>query len=692
MRPEEKKESTSQHVPGETRLRRIRNIGIIAHIDAGKTTVTERILYYTGKSYKIGEVDEGTAVMDWMPQEQERGITITSAVTTCHWRNHEIHLIDTPGHVDFTIEVERSLRILDGAVVVFCAVGGVEPQSETVWHQADKYRIPRIVFVNKMDRVGADFFNTIEMMRDKLGANPLIVQLPWGTQGGFRGVIDLLRMKGIEWNEESLGSIFEEKEIPSELISQAEIYREKLIEAIAERDDEVMEMYLKEEDIPLKRLIQVIRKATISFELVPVLCGAALRNKGIQPLLDAVVDYLPSPLDIPPIMGRNRNTGEIETRPSREDSPFSALAFKVMMDQGRKLTYFRIYSGSIKTGQEVFNATKMKHEKIARLLQMHANKRERIEEAKCGNIVAAMGLKETTTGDTLCDENAPILLEPIDIYEPVISVAIEPKTQADEEKLDLCLKKLAEEDPTFRVKQDEETGQTIISGMGELHLEVLVSRMLTEFNLKVNVGKPQVVYRETIRKTVECEGKFQREIAGTIHAGHVILRLEPIKRGKGVEFSVSIDGGKIPPQFWPSIEDGVREATLSGVIMGYPVVDVKATLIDGTYIEGTSSEMAFKVASSMAFKEGCMKADPILLEPIMRVDVVVPMEFTGDIISDLNARSGKIESIQAKGKVNMVTALVPLKKMFGYSTDLRSLSQGRATFTMRFSHYDKAIL
>jgi elongation factor G len=676
-------------IPGSARLRKTRNIGIIAHIDAGKTTVTERILYYTGKSYKIGEVDDGTAVMDWMPQEQKRGITITSAVTTSQWRGHDIHIIDTPGHVDFTIEVERSLRILDGAVVVFCGVGGVEPQSETVWHQADKYFIPRIVFVNKMDRVGAQLFDTVDMMRDKLGANPVVLQFPLGEEGQIQGVIDLIKMKGIIWDDETLGTTFEEVEIPSHLKAQAEQYHERIIEIVAERDDELMDLYITGKEIQEKKLIEGIRKATIAFEIVPVFCGAALRNKGIQPLIDAVVDYLPSPLDVPPIEGMNIKTGKMEKSPSRDDSPFSALAFKVMMDQGRKLTYFRVYSGSLKSGQEVLNATKMKREKVARILQMHANKRERLPEVKAGNIVAAIGLKETTTGDTLCDENAPILLESMEFYEPVISVAVEPKTQADQEKLAFSLEKLAEEDPTFKVKQDEETGQTIISGMGELHLEILVSRLLSDFNLSVNVGRPQVVYRETIQDTIESEGKFEREIGGIAHTGYVQLRLEPLDRGEGIQFVVAIDEGKVPSQYFEAIEEGAREATFAGVIMGYPVVDIRASLINGTYNEHTSSEMAFKVASSMAFREGCSRANPLLLEPIMRVDVVVPTESMGDIISDLNARSGKIEGIQPKGKVNVVTALVPLKRMFGYSTDLRSASQGRATFTMHFSHYDK---
>ncbi len=678
-------------IPGAGRLRKTRNIGIIAHIDAGKTTVTERVLFYTGKSYKIGEVDDGTAVMDWMPQEQQRGITITSAVTTCQWRGHDIHIIDTPGHVDFTIEVERSLRILDGVVVVFCGVGGVEPQSETVWHQADKYGIPRVVFVNKMDRIGAQFFETIEMMRDKLGAKPLVLQIPWGEEEHFQGVIDLIEMKGILWNERTLGTTFEEVEIPSHLRSQAEQYQEHLLETIAERDDILVDKYLGGEEIPKKKLIEGIRKATVASEVVPVLCGAALRNKGIQPLIDAVVDYLPSPLDVPPIEGLNIESGKMEKRPSRDDAPFAALAFKVMIDQGRKLTYFRVYSGCLESGQEVLNATKMKQEKVARILQMHANKRERLPEVKAGNIVAAIGLKETTTGDTLCDEKTPILLESMEFYKPVISVAVEPKTQADQEKLAFSLDKLAEEDPTFRVKQDEETGQTIISGMGELHLDILVSRLLSDFNLSVNVGKPQVVYRETIQDVMESDGKFHREISGTLHNGHVRLKLEPLERGEDFQFSVEIDEEKIPSQYYPAIEEGAREATLAGVIMGYPVVDLRVSLIDGTYTEGVSSEMAFKVASSMAFKEGCAHAKPVLLEPIMRVDVVVPTESMGDIISDLNARSGKIEGVQPKGKVNLLTALVPLNKMFGYSTDLRSASQGRATFTMHFAHYDKVI-
>ncbi|MDY7030385.1 MAG: elongation factor G [Thermodesulfobacteriota bacterium] len=674
----------------KVKLSQIRNIGIIAHIDAGKTTITERILYYTGRSHKIGEVDNGQATMDWMIQEQERGITITSAVTTCNWINHEIHIIDTPGHVDFTIEVERSLRILDGAVVVFCAVGGVEPQSETVWHQADKYQVPRIVFINKMDRVGADFHRTVTMMEDRLGANPLLIQLPFGKEEDFLGIIDLITMKAILWHKETLGATYDEIEIPQDIKVQSEKYREKLLEAVAETDDLLTEKYLNGEPLTESEIKKAIRKATIDYKLVPVMCGAGLRNKGIQPLLNSIVDFLPSPLDVPPVQGINTITGKAEERLSSNNEHFSALSFKIMMDQGRRMTYFRVYSGSLQAGAEIFNPTRGKREKIARILQMHANKRERIQEVMAGNIVAAMGLKYTMTGDTLCDEAHPIFLEPIDTYDPVISVAIEPKTRDDEEKLPFSLEKLAEEDPTFRVRIDEDTGQTIISGMGELHLDILVNRLLRDFNIKVNVGKPQVVYRETIESTVEVEGSFEKEIEGRLNFGHLFLRLEPKERGYGISFTNTLKDEIIPHHYLPVIEESVIESANFGIIGGCKIVDVAISLIDGSFHELKSTELGYKVAASMAFKKGCERAGPILLEPIMVVDIVVPEDFMGEIIGDINSRGGKIEEIGSKGKLKTIKSLMPLVKMFGYSTDLRSSSQGRGTFSMHFSHYDNA--
>ncbi len=672
------------------RLQRIRNIGIIAHIDAGKTTVTERILYYTGKSYKMGEVDEGTAVMDWMPQEQERGITITAAVTTCEWRGHEIHIVDTPGHVDFTIEVERSLRVLDGAVVVFSAVEGVEPQSETVWHQSDKYHIPRLVFVNKMDRIGASFQSTVEMMKKKLGCRPLVLQIPWGREGEFKGVIDLVRMLGIRWREETLGAIFEEVEIPQELRPRAEKAREEMIELLADRDDTVAELYLAGEPVGEDLLRREIRNATLCFDLVPVLCGSALKNKGVQPLLDGIVDYLPSPLDVPPIRGRVPGTENWEERPADEKAPLAALAFKVAMDQGRKMVYLRVYSGILQSGQDVLNATRGKREKAARLLQMHANKRERIETAGAGSLVAAMGLKETVTGDTLCDERHPILLESMEFYEPVISVAVEARTRADQEKLAFALGKLAEEDPTFRVKEDPETGQTIISGMGELHLEVLVERMRQEYNVEANVGKPQVVYRETVQGRGTGEGRFEKEIQGALHKAHVTVRVEPLSRGAGNRIDLEVPTGQLPEVFQQAVEQGILEALEGGVSRGYPVVDVHARVVGASFQEGSGSELAFKVAASMAFQNACEVAEPLLLEPTMCLDVMVPPEFLGDVLGDLHSRGGKVEGIEQRGVVQAITALVPLRRTFGYSTALRSLTQGRGTFSMQFSHYDKA--
>ncbi len=673
---------------GKKYLEKVRNIGIIAHIDAGKTTVTERILYYTGRSYKMGEVHDGTAVMDWMEQEQERGITITSAVTTCVWKGHEIHIIDTPGHVDFTIEVERALRVLDGAIGVFCAVGGVEPQSETVWHQADKYKVPKIAFVNKMDRIGADFFGVVEQIRTKLGANPLPLQMPVGSESDFRGVVDLITMKFVTWDDESLGAHYEVNDLPPELEDEALEQREQLIEALCELDDNLMEKYLENSDLEPVDIYPVVRQLTLDLKGVPVLCGAALRNKGIQPLLDAITRYLPSPLDVEAISGLNPKTGKMESRQSSDKEPLAALAFKIFMDKGRKLTYLRIYSGILETGKVVYNANKQINEKIARIFQMHANKRERITKAGAGNIVATLGLKNTTTGDTLCDPEKPIILEPIEFYKPVISIAIEPKTRDDQEKIEVSLRKLAEEDPTFSYREDEETGQTIISGMGELHLEIIANRLIRDFNVNVNVGKPQVVYRETIQKAAEVEQVFEKEISGSLNYARVKIRLEPLPRGEGVTFENLVDPEIFPAEFIEAIEKAIMDALHTGGSMGYPVVDVMATLLEAESREGQSSELAFQVAASMALQKACEQGEPILLEPIMSVEVIVPDEFLGDIIGDLNSRQGKVEEITAKKSIQVVRASVPLSKMFGYSTALRSASQGRATFTMQFSHYD----
>ncbi|HDM76031.1 MAG TPA: elongation factor G [Deltaproteobacteria bacterium] len=673
---------------GKKYLEKVRNIGIIAHIDAGKTTVTERILYYTGRSYKMGEVHDGTAVMDWMEQEQERGITITSAVTTCMWKGHEIHIIDTPGHVDFTIEVERALRVLDGAIGVFCAVGGVEPQSETVWHQADKYKVPKIAFVNKMDRIGADFFGVVEQIKTKLGANPLPLQIPVGSESDFRGVIDLITMKLVTWDDESLGAHYEVSDLPSDFEEEASHHREQLIESLCELDDNLMEKYLDTGDLEPAVIYPVVRQLTLELKGVPVLCGAALRNKGIQPLLDAITRYLPSPLDVEAISGLNPKTGKMETRESSDKEPLAALAFKIFMDKGRKLTYLRIYSGVLETGKVVFNANKQINEKLARIFQMHANKRERITKAGAGNIVATLGLKNTTTGDTLCDPEKPIILEPMEFYKPVISVAIEPKTRDDQEKIEESLRKLAEEDPTFSYREDEETGQTIISGMGELHLEIIVNRMIRDFNVNVNVGKPQVVYRETIQKAVEVEQVFEKEISGSLNYARVKIRLEPLARGEGIAFESLVDPELVPGEFIEAIEKAVMDALHTGGSMGYPVVDVLATLLEAESRESQSSELAFQVAASMAVQKACELGDPVLLEPIMSVEVIVPDEFLGDIIGDLNSRQGKVEEITTKKSIQVVRASVPLSKMFGYSTSLRSASQGRATFTMQFSHYD----
>ncbi len=676
---------------GEKRLAKTRNIGFMAHIDAGKTTVTERVLFYTKKIHRMGEVDEGTTVMDWMPLEQERGITITSAVTSVEWKGNFIHIIDTPGHVDFTIEVERSLRVLDGAIAIFSAVEGVEPQSETVWHQADKYRVPKLAFVNKMDRLGADFWGTVKMMIDRLGANPIPIQIPMGSEDRFWGVVDLIRNKGIVWDEYSLGTEFKEITIPKELEEEASQSRSKMIESLAELDDFIMEKYLGGEEISESDIKRTLRKATLALQAVPVLCGAALRNQGIQPLIDAIVDYLPSPLDVPPVVGKNPLTGEDEKRFPKDEQPLTALAFKVMMDEGRKLVYLRIYSGVLKVGMEVFNPRIKKMEKISRIFEMHANQRTRIEEAKTGEIVAVMGLKEAITGDTLCDRNHPILLEPIDFYKPVMSVAVEPKTGRDQDKLTQSLEKLSEEDPTFQFKLDEDTGQTIISGMGELHLEVLVHRLLTDYHLEVNVGKPQVVYRETVEKEAEAFYRFVKEIEDVKHLGEVHLRISPNGRGKGIEFYSELPAESLFPGALSAIEEGVREGATVGVIMGYPLTDLKVTLMKAETDPNHPSPLALKIAASHALQEGCRKAHPVLLEPMMEVNIIVPEEFMGEVIGDLKARKSSVETITPKGKVVFIKAISPLTKMFGYSTDLRSLTQGRGTFSMQFSRYDKAI-
>ena len=670
---------------GEKRLRKTRNIGFMAHIDAGKTTVTERILYYTGKTHRMGEVDEGTATMDWMPQEQERGITITSAVTTCYWRDHIIQIIDTPGHVDFTIEVERALRVLDGAIIIFSAVEGVEPQSETVWYQASRYRVPRIAFVNKMDRVGADFFGTLKQMEEKRGANPLPLQIPWGKESDFRGVIDLLRMKGILWEDE-LGARFVEVDIPEELLQEAEAYRERLLEKVAETDEGLLEKYLDGQPISERELKEAIRRATIDLKLQPVLCGAALRNRGIQPLLDAIVDYLPSPLDIPPVRGINPLSGQEEERPPDEDAPLCALAFKIMMDQGRKLTYVRIYSGVLEAGKEVYNASVGRKERVARIFEMHANYKRRLDRARAGEIVGLSGLKETLTGHTLCDQAHPILLEPIQSYEPVISVAVEPKSSQDQDKLGQALEKISEEDPTFKVKYDDETGQTIISGMGELHLDVIIRRLKDEYGLQVNVGKPQVVYRETITQGAEVKVEFSRVIEGVRRFAEVELELLPNERGKGVEF-IPLLPEDFPQEALEAIREGVRDATSIGV-MGYPLTDVKVILKGVRFTQDEWAPLVLKAAVSQAIQEASNRGGPQLLEPIMELNVVVPAEFMGEVIGDLQSRRGHIEEISTRAQMALIRAFVPLTRLFGYSTDLRSLSQGRGSFSMRFLRYD----
>jgi elongation factor G len=666
----------------------VRNIGIIAHIDAGKTTVTERILYYTGRSHRIGEVHDGEAVMDWMPDEQERGITITSAVTTCHWKNTEIHIIDTPGHVDFTIEVERSLRVLDGAIGVFSAVEGVEPQSETVWRQADKYKVPKIAFINKLDRIGADFFGTVKMMKERLHAQPLILQLPGNLEDDFKTVIDLIHMNQIVWDEQTLGANFEEQEIASQFAQAAKEYREKLIETLAEFDDDIMETYLAEAPVDTVKLLAAIRKATIDLKLVPVLCGAALKNKGIQPLLDAIVQFLPSPVDVPPIEGIHPETGQIIKCLPKSSDPLVALIFKVAMMEGRKLSFVRIYSGQLKVGLEVFNPARKQKEKIARILNMHANRRERVDRAGAGRIVGVIGLKESSTGETLCTPEHPVLLEKIEFYEPVISIAIEPKTHADQEKMDEVLAKFMAEDPTLKVRKDDDTGQTILSGMGELHLEIIISRMLREFRTNVRVGKPQVVYRETIAKPSAASAIFEKEITGQRHFAEVSLKLAPLPRGTGNRFVAEISDGVLPDICIAAVEKGVMESLESGSLIGYPVVDIEVRLTDAVYKESLGTELAYMVSASMACKEALAKGNPFLLEPIMTVEILVPEPFIGDVIGDLNSRGGKIESIEHKGGVQVISATAPLSQMFGYSTALRSATQGRGTFSMQFSHFD----
>jgi elongation factor G len=671
-------------------LDKTRNIGIMAHIDAGKTTTTERILFYTGINYKIGEVHEGTATMDWMEQEQERGITITSAATTCHWQDHRINIIDTPGHVDFTAEVERSLRVLDGAVAVFCAVGGVEPQSETVWRQADKYGVPRIAFVNKMDRPGSDFERVMEMMRTRLQAKPVAIQYPLGKEDTYRGIIDLIEEKAIVFQEGSQGTEFTVEEIPAEFKQVVHDYREKLIEAASEVDEHLMEKFVAGERISNAELTEAIRKATIAIKLTPVLCGSAFKNKGVQQLLDAVVAYLPSPLDIPSIEGTSPDKTTTVIRKADDKEPFSGLVFKIMTDPFvGQLAFFRVYSGTLDSSAYVYNSTKQRRERIGRLLKMHANKREEIKEVLAGDIAAAVGLRDVTTGDTICDENKPVILESMDFPEPVISVAIEPKTKADQEKMGVALGKLAKEDPTFKIHTDPDTAQTLISGMGELHLEIIVDRMMREFAVAANVGKPQVAYKETIRKKADAEGKYIRQTGGHGQYGHVKITVEPAETGAGFVFVNDVTGGSIPKEYIKPVEQGIREALQTGVLAGYEVKDVKVTLYEGSYHEVDSSELAFKIAGSMAFKEGCKRASPALLEPMMRVEVVLPKEYAGTVNGDLNSRRGRIEGMEERPGTQIVSAMVPLSNMFGYSTELRSRTQGRATYTMHFDHYEE---
>ncbi len=665
-----------------------RNIGIMAHIDAGKTTTTERILFYTGRVHKIGEVHDGAATMDWMVQERERGITITSAATTCHWQGYRVNIIDTPGHVDFTVEVERSLRVLDGAISVFCSVGGVEPQSETVWRQADGYRVPRIAYVNKMDRTGANFALVVEMMRKRLGANAIPIQLPIGAEDDFSGIVDLVRLKAIHYADD-LGTHREETEIPPEMVDEVAAAREALIEALAEIDEGFMMKYLEGEELTVDEINAVLRRGTVATKIVPVLCGSSFKNKGVQPLLDAVVQYLPAPSDLPPVEGTDLRSGEPVSRALSDDGPFSALAFKIMTDPYvGKLAFFRVYSGVLRAGSYVYNSSKGKRERIGRIVQMHANHREERDIVYSGEIAAAVGLRSTVTGDTLSDEDQPIVLESLVFPAPVIDRAIEPKTKADQDKLSIGLQRLAEEDPTFQVRTDEETGQTIISGMGELHLEVIVDRMLREFNVQANVGKPQVAYRESITKPVRSEGRFIRQSGGRGQYGHIVLELEPKERGTGFEFESKIVGGAVPREYIPAVEAGIKEATASGVLAGYPVVDVKVTAVDGSYHEVDSSEIAFKIAGSLGFREGVKRADPVLLEPVMKVEVVTPEEFLGDVLGNLNARRGRVEGMESRGTAQVINAVVPLREMFGYATDLRSMTQGRATYVMSFAHYD----
>jgi elongation factor G len=670
-------------------LDKVRNIGIMAHIDAGKTTTTERILFYTGKVHRMGEVHDGAATMDWMIQEQERGITITSAATTCDWRNFQINIIDTPGHVDFTVEVERSLRVLDGAVAVFCSVGGVEPQSETVWRQADKYGVPRIAFINKMDRVGADFFRGMEMMKTRLGANPVPIQLPIGSEDKFIGIIDLIIEKANIYTDD-LGNESEETAIPAELVELVADYRTQMLEALAEFDEDLMVKYLNGERISVEEVKNAVRIGTLSAKITPVICGSAFKNKGVQMLLDAVVDYLPSPLDLPPVVGTTPGENSEQNRAASDNEPFSALAFKIMADPYvGKLAFFRVYSGTLKTGSYILNSTKNKRERVGRILRMHANHREDIEMVCTGDIAAVVGLKDTTTGDTLCAEKEPVILESMEFPDPVIDIAIEPKTKADQDKLGLSLSRLAEEDPTFRVHTDQETGQTIISGMGELHLEIIVDRLLREFKVEANVGKPQVAYRETIRRVTKIEGKFIRQSGGRGQYGHVWLELEPLSPGTGFQFENKIIGGAIPREYIQPVEAGIKDAMLTGVLAGYPMVDIKATLFDGSYHEVDSSEMAFKIAGSMAFKDGARKSSPVLLEPIMKVEIVTPEEYMGDIMGDFNSRRGRIEGMESRAGAQVIRGHVPLCEMFGYATTIRSISQGRAVYVMHFSHYDE---
>ncbi len=681
----------------KTPIERYRNIGIMAHIDAGKTTTTERVLYYTGISHKIGEVHDGAATMDWMEQEQERGITITSAATTCFWQGmdkqyeqHRINIIDTPGHVDFTIEVERSLRVLDGAVAVFCAVGGVEPQSETVWRQANKYHVPRLAFVNKMDRAGADFLRVVEQIKERLGSNPVPMQAAIGAEENFEGVVDLVRMKAIYWNTEDMGVTFEERDIPADLVDQCNELREQMVEAAAEANDELMEKYLEHGDLSAEDIRQGIRQRTLANEVVPVFCGSAFKNKGVQAILDAVIDYMPSPVDVPAILGELDDGSRAERHPS-DDEPFAALGFKIATDPFvGNLTFFRVYSGVLNSGDTVYNSVKGKKERIGRIVQMHANSREEIKEVRAGDIAAAIGLKDVTTGDTLCDPNHQIVLERMEFPEPVISVAVEPKTKADQEKMGIALGKLAQEDPSFRVRTDEESGQTIISGMGELHLEIIVDRLKREFSVEANVGNPQVAYRESLRKTVEQESKFVRQSGGRGQYGHVYLRIEPREPGAGYEFVNEITGGVVPKEYIPAVDKGIKEQMQNGVLAGYPVVDVRVALFDGSYHDVDSSEMAFKIAGSMGFREGALKADPALLEPVMKVEVVTPEVYMGDVMGDLNRRRGIVGGMEDSPAGKNIRAEVPLSEMFGYATALRSATQGRATYTMEFEKYAEA--